>query len=161
MQRPNSFENTLMLGKDWSREEKGTTEDEVVVWHHRLNGHEFEETLGVGDGQGGLVCCSPWGHKELDTTEWLNWTKLKDRHSKASSLLHKIIHMDTSLQTLLIKLSGDGLMECAQRSRDEETLLWHFWYGVLNSSWPILTWLRKSQTDQSPPWLWRQTTSCG
>ena len=45
------------------------TEDEMVGWHHRLNGHEFEQALGVSDGQGGLACCSPWGHKELDTTE--------------------------------------------------------------------------------------------
>ena len=60
-------------GKDWRQEEKGTTEDEMIVWHHRLDGHEFEWTLGVGDGQGGLACCDSWGHKELDTTEWLNW----------------------------------------------------------------------------------------
>ena len=52
-------------GKDWGQE-KGTTEDEMVGWHHRLNGHEFEQTLGDGDGQGGLACCSPWGHKEPD-----------------------------------------------------------------------------------------------
>ena len=61
-------------GKD-RRQEKGTTKDEMVVWHNRLNGHEFEQTLGVGDGQGSLVCCSPWGWKESDTTEQLNWTK--------------------------------------------------------------------------------------
>ena len=61
--------------KDWGQE-KGTTEDEMAGWHHRLNGHEFEWTLGVGDGQGGLVCCSPWGCKESDTTEQLNWTQL-------------------------------------------------------------------------------------
>ena len=48
------------------------TEDEIVGWHHRLNGHEFEQTLGVGDGQGSLACCGPWGCKELDVTEWLN-----------------------------------------------------------------------------------------
>ena len=48
------------------------TEDEMVGWHHRLNGHEFEWTPGVGDGQGGLACCSPWGHKELDMPERLN-----------------------------------------------------------------------------------------
>ena len=55
-------------GKDWSPEEKGTTEDEMVGWHHRLNEHEFELTPGGGAWQASLVCCSPWGHKELDTT---------------------------------------------------------------------------------------------
>ena len=65
-------------GKDWKQEEKGTTEDEIVGWHHWLNGHEFEQVLGVGGRQGRLACCSPWGCKELDTTEWLNWTFLKE-----------------------------------------------------------------------------------
>ena len=51
------------------QEEKGTTEDEIVGWHHRLDGHEFEQALGVGDGQESLTGCSLWGHKELDTTE--------------------------------------------------------------------------------------------
>ena len=62
-------------GKDWRWEEKGMTEDKMVGWHHRLDGHKFEEAPGVGDGQGGLACCSPWGLKESDTTEWLNWTE--------------------------------------------------------------------------------------
>ena len=62
-------------GMDWGQEEKGTTEDEMAGQHHRLDGHEFEWTPGVGDGQGGLVCCNSWGCKELDTTEWLNWTE--------------------------------------------------------------------------------------
>ena len=61
-------------GKDW-RQEKGMTEDEMIGWHHWLNGHEFEQGLGVGDGQGSLACCSPWGCKESDTTEPLNWWK--------------------------------------------------------------------------------------
>ena len=60
-------------GKDWRQEEKGLTEDEMVGWHHWLNGHELEQAPGVSDGQGSLVCCSPWGHKESDTTEWPNW----------------------------------------------------------------------------------------
>ena len=64
------------VGKDWGQEEKGTTEDEMVGWHHQLNGHEFGYTLGVGNGQGGLVCCSSWGCKESDMTEQLNWTEL-------------------------------------------------------------------------------------
>ena len=63
-------------GKDWGQEEKETTEDEMVEWHHRLSGHGFGWTLGIGDGQGHLVCCSSWGHKESDTTKWLNWTEL-------------------------------------------------------------------------------------
>ena len=62
--------------KDWCQEEKGTTEEEMVGRHHRLNGHGFEWTLGVGDGQGGLACCGSWGCKESDMTEWLNWTEL-------------------------------------------------------------------------------------
>ena len=61
-------------GKDGRWEEKGSTEDEMVGWHHQLNGHEFEQTQEDGEGRGSLVCCSPWGRKELDMTEWLNWT---------------------------------------------------------------------------------------
>ena len=61
-------------GKDWGQEEKGTTEDKRVGCHHQLDGHGFGWTPGVGDGQGGLTCCSSWGHKELDMTERLNWT---------------------------------------------------------------------------------------
>ena len=62
-------------GKDWRWEEKGTTEDEMVGWHHRLDGHRLGWTPGVGDGQGGLACCGSSGHKESDTTEQLNWTE--------------------------------------------------------------------------------------
>ena len=61
-------------GKDWRQEEKGMTEDEMVGWHRVLNGHVFEQAPGVGDGQGSLACCSPWGRKESDT-EQLNWTE--------------------------------------------------------------------------------------
>ena len=63
-------------GRDWGQEEKETTEDEMAGWHHRLDGCEFEWTPGVGDGQGGLACCSSWGLKESDMTEQLNWTEL-------------------------------------------------------------------------------------
>ena len=76
-------------GKDWRGEEKGTTEDEIVGWHHWLNGHEFVQTPGVGDGQGSLAYCSPWGHKKSDITEQLNWMitlkmffKIKDPHTQ-------------------------------------------------------------------------------
>ena len=62
-------------GKDWRQEEKGITEDEMVGWHHWLNGHEYEQTPGGSEGQGSLACCSPWGRKEYNTTEWLNNNK--------------------------------------------------------------------------------------
>ena len=61
-------------GRDWGQEEKERTEDKMARWHHRPDAHEFGWTPGVGDGQGGLECWNSWGHKELDTTEWLNWT---------------------------------------------------------------------------------------
>ena len=77
--RPPDVKNWLIwkdldAGEDWRQEEKRMTEDEMVGWHHRLDGHEFEQAPGVGDGQGSLACCSPWGRKELDMTEILNWT---------------------------------------------------------------------------------------
>ena len=76
---PSDVKNWLLgknpnAGKDWRQEEKGTTEDEMAGWHHLLNEREFEQAPGVGDGQGSLVCCSPWACKELDMTDWL--TKL-------------------------------------------------------------------------------------
>ena len=74
--------------KDWRQEEKGTTEDEIVEWHYRLNGHEFEQALRVGDGQGSLACCS---HKELDTTEWLKWSfVIRKRLHKNTMKYHNI-----------------------------------------------------------------------
>ena len=63
-------------GNDWGQDEKGTIEYKMVGWYHRLNGHGFGWTPGVDDRQGGLACCSSWGYKELDMTEWLNWTVL-------------------------------------------------------------------------------------
>ena len=79
-------------GKDWRQEEKGTTEDEMVVWHHWLNGHEFEQALGVGNGQGSLACYSPWGWKELDMTEQISLSFSKE------------INLEYSLQRLMLKL---------------------------------------------------------
>ena len=69
-------------GRDWGQEEKGTTEDEMAGWHHRLDGREFEWAPGDGNQQGGLACCGSWGRKESDTTEWLNWTELKEAKNK-------------------------------------------------------------------------------
>ena len=71
MRRADSLEKTLMLGKTEGRRRR-QTEDEMVGWHHQLDGHEFEQALGIGDGQGSLACCSSWGRKESDMTERLN-----------------------------------------------------------------------------------------
>ena len=76
MQRVDSLEKTLMLGGIGGRRRRGTTEDEMAGWHHWLDGRESEWPPGVGDGQGGLVCCNSWGRKESHTTERLNWTEL-------------------------------------------------------------------------------------
>ena len=71
-------------GKDWRQEEKGTTEDKMVEWHHQLNGHEFKQAPGVGNGQGSLACCSPWGRKESDMIEQLNWIAVATGLEKVS-----------------------------------------------------------------------------
>ena len=80
MRRVDSLEKTLMLGGIGGRRRR-RWQDEMAGWHHRLDGHEFEWTLGVGDGQGGLACCHSWGYKESDTTERLTWTELNQMQS--------------------------------------------------------------------------------
>ena len=92
-------------GKDWGKEEKGTMEDEVVGWHHQLNGCGFGWTLGVGDGQGGLVCCSSWGCKESDTTEQLNWTE----HHSYQPISVKVVLLKTLSSPYLIFTVHAGL----------------------------------------------------
>ena len=100
--------------EDWRQEEKGTTEDEMVGWHHRLDGHAFGWTPGVGDGQGGMVCYSSWGCKELDMTERLNWTEL----------------MLQTMRVLLLFLSIFLLFIF---------LLWLPWLGLPELCWQIVT----------------------
>ena len=100
MQRVDSLEKTLMLGGIVSWEEKGTTEDEMAGWHHQLNGREYEWTLGVGDGQKGLVCCSSWGRKESDMTERLNWTELNFLDVVACWLIRVVVVKDWVVVTI-------------------------------------------------------------
>ena len=83
-------------GKDWGQE-KGATEDEMIGWHHWLNGHEFEQTLGDSEGKGSLACCSPWGHKESDTTEQL---KNKWTHSYAVRNVTNYAHFTGNEETV-------------------------------------------------------------
>ena len=99
MWRVNSLGKNPDAGKDWGQEEKGTTEDEMVGWHHQLTGHEFEQAPGDGEGRGSLVCRSPWGHKESDTTEWLNNNKNKEMFH----ILELLISLDY-LRALFISL---------------------------------------------------------
>ena len=108
-------------GKDWGQEKKGTTEDEMAGWHHWLDGHESEWTPGVGDGQGGLACRDSWGHKELDTTERLNWTELNWTELKKNLRIRKSSHSTDTLVSSprkvpleytsdLLPLSGSQIM---------------------------------------------------
>ena len=92
---------------DWGKEEKGTTEDEMAGWHHQLDAHESGLTPGVGDGQGGLACCDSWGHKESDTTEWLNWTlilKFLSRMVKFLIVIDQVMWITVSLLTTELTL---------------------------------------------------------
>ena len=93
-------------GKDWGQEEKGTIEDEMVEWHHWLNGHVFGWTPGVGDGQRGLACCSSWGGKESDATEWLNWTEYINLHTyKHTPILLSPAHLLPLLRMFFLNIS--------------------------------------------------------
>ena len=110
-------------GKDWRQEEKGMTEDETVGWHHRLNEHEFEQALGVGDGQGSLLCYSPWGHKESGTTEQLNWTELgRDRGGR---------RVLWCLSSFYLAGRGESLVRDSAPSSS-------YWQNMTHSQWSFL-----------------------
>ena len=100
MRRTDSLEKTLMLRKTEGRRRRGR-EDEMVGWHHQLNGHEFEQAPRVGDGQGSVVCWSPQGHQESDTTEWLNWT---DGTLKTYKFMQKLCHVDRTADHYSVSL---------------------------------------------------------
>ena len=113
------FKELTHLKRPWCWErlkvgEKGTTEDEMGGWHHWLSGHEFEQALGVGDGQGGLACCSPWGHKESDTTERLNWTELNwsNYTSTVGYIFFSLNCLYVFVETQLITFGGCILIHC-------------------------------------------------
>ena len=91
MRRVDSLEKTLILGGIGGRRRRGQQMD---GWHHWLDGHEFEWTLGVGDGQGGLACCYSWGHKESDTTAWLNWTELNNNNPLSKSFGNRWLRIE-------------------------------------------------------------------
>ena len=121
MRRTDSFEKTD-TGKDWRQEEKGTTEAEMVGWHYWFNGHESEQALGVG--QGRVVCCSSWGCKNLDTTQWLNLTEIlgKNRVKKWTETCGIIKKDPTSI-------SSDSQKE---RKKESQKSIWRKkWLKIL------------------------------
>ena len=136
------FQLSLILklaGKDWGQEEKGMTEDEIVGWHHRLNGHGFGWTLGVGDGQGDLACCSSWGHKESDMTEQLNWI-LKFVSGITGFLListwtgfkNSIFRLQIKMKFMIMLRSYHGMWEVLKyflkkRCFKKDLWKWYFW----------------------------------
>ena len=105
-------------GKDWRQEEKGMTEDEMVGWHHWLNGHGFEQALGVGDGQGSLACCSPWGREGSDMTEQLNWTELK------MDIKQVLIKSDCFNDNQLLILFCDSLIQKYNQYEPQTKVVW-------------------------------------
>ena len=147
-------------GKDWRQEEKGTAEDEMVGWHQWLDGHEFEQVSGVGDGQGSLVCCSPWGCQELDMTEQLNWTewmtigKVKPYSKYPSSLVFLYFPiMPVSLQKVTKWELYAKWCKLERHTLDKKRVSWSFseccWetYGV--SSKKLLTGDTHSESSAS------------
>ena len=107
------------VGKYWRQEEKGTTGDEMVGWHHWLDGHEFEQALGVGEGQGSLACCSPWGHKESDMTEWMKWT---DSALKEVEHIFRILKCSLCTMNSLQSIEWKGGKRTTLRWRPRQTV---------------------------------------
>ena len=119
--RSDSLEKTLMLG-DWKQ--KGMTEDEMVGWNHWLDGHEFEQALGGGDGQGSLVCCSPWGPKESDMTERLNWILLRTGSDSSFHFWRSLFTLTNWSDTVEWADSEQLSGLTTQVSRIEELVTW-------------------------------------
>ena len=105
-------------GKVWRQEEKGTTEDVVVEWHHWLNGHEFEQALEDGEGQGSLVCYSPWGRKESDMIEWLNWTEDEEEKIDGKKTSGKALKIRRGVRWWIKVLLESAAVEKRQNLRD-------------------------------------------
>ena len=155
MWRVDSLEDSD-AGRDWGQEEKGTTEDEMAGWHHRLDGRESEWTLGVCDGQGGLACCNSWGRKELDMTEWLNWTEKssedwKNRHrtNESQYLIEKewVFHLKTESLTKLksfFYILKDVLLRELVMDREAWRAATH---GVAKSQTWLSEWTELNWTD--------------
>ena len=138
---PSDVKNWLIgkepdAGKDWSLE-KGMTEDEMVGWHHRLNGHEFGWAPGVGVGQGGLACCGSWGCKESDMTEWLNRTELRGiLFMRRSEWCFSYKMYSISLSYILLNIISINLFIWRPRAKSCFSLTQSYgWYLIKNKNW--------------------------
>ena len=132
-------------GRDWGQEENGMTEDEMAGRHHWLNGRESEWTPGVGDGQGGLVCCDSWGCKESDTTEWLIWSEAFESLYPEDVRVLLALHLQQRLRLTVI---GE-----AKVIRELNVVCGLAWNGAM---WTV------RQTGVAPTWLWAVTVEgCG
>ena len=116
-----------IVGKDWRQEEIGTTEYEMVEWHHQLNGREFEQAPGVGDGQGSPACCSSWGLKESEMSEWLYWTD----HALFMFIFLKQISGNIELD-IFVEFKFCSLMRTYA-----EMAGWHHWLDAHESGWTL------------------------
>ena len=174
MWRTDSFEKTLMLGKIEVRRRRGQ-EDEMVGWHHWLDGHEFEQAPRVGDGQGSLVCCSPWGRKELDMTEWLNWTEkeIPFPNTQPLATISVFLHVQRSYSGYFLSVESHHMWSCVWllsfsmmflKSSPVVTwiktslFLWDFHYGLVNEDrafFPCVLWGHCSES----PWIWTPTNT--
>ena len=129
-------------GRAWRQEEKGTTEDEMAGWYHWLDGRESEWTLGVGDGQGGLVCCNSWGRRESDTTERLNWTELKVSFKLSSkSSQKKIIFNGVGDNLIYMLLTLDYDSECMihRKSMKRKISFYFHWDVSPKLTFPLIS----------------------
>ena len=143
-------------GKDWRQEEKGTAEDELIRWHHWLNGHKFEQALGVGEGLRSLGCCSPWGHKESDMTERLNWWA--GRASQMALIVKKLPvnvgeRREADLFSWLERSSGGGHGNTLRYSCQENPPDGEDWQPTVHRIAQSWTWLKQLSTHTGTHWL--------
>ena len=135
------FGKDLDAEKDWGQEEKRMTEDEMVGWYHRLNGHEFEQALGVGNGQESLECWRAWGCKELDTTERLNWTERPSSLCGSDSKKYACSAADPGSVLRLVRPPGEGNGSPLQYSCLENSMGTGAWQVTVHGVTESQTWL--------------------
>ena len=121
-------------GKNWKQEEKGITEDEMIGWHHQLDEHEFEQAPGDGYGQGSLMCCSPWGRKESEMTEQLNWTEPWSILLGVQNVNWMLTEAEPRILSHTCCLWGDAWLSASQFLLSNFISILNFWNYKLDNS---------------------------